>query len=748
MVGSLFSELKRRNVFKVATGYLLLGWLVLQIADVVVPILELPEWTLKLILFLGIFGLPFALFFAWAFELTPDGIKKDSDLSTEELTSTRSNQTLNIIISLLVIALGYFIYESRFTSTSSQNPVSTQVASDKSANEVSKDSETTRAQEGISIAVLPFVNMSSDVEQEYFSDGISEELLNLLAKIPNLQVAARTSSFQFKGKNQDIQNIAKQLGVKTILEGSIRKSGTKVRITAQLIKADDGFHMWSDTYDRELTDIFKVQDEISAAIVGSLKETLGIELVSQSHQTKAISPEAYDLYLHGLQDLYIYTFDSLTRSVNAFESAIKLEPDFLLAKVKLAETYQFQIQTGSRFDREILDKADSILEDVISASPDMAQAYYVRSLIASKKRRTLLADQYIKEAYRLDPNQVDIITEYARRLGFQLGEEKTRALFNRAMKYDPLNFRVNYGLYNYLTYTLQQYDQAESVLKAVNPMTTDSLYAASFTGLYRNIGNMVKALEYNIIASSYDPLDPEGPLYGSFIYLCLGDGVQAVKSAELAVELNPLLGDAITAKVDALIHIGKEEQALMLATDSLDNPEYLYRRTTKAYLVSKVIYLLLKNNQLDTAEKLFTKHLPEIVALVDAPEPKTAEQVGDWLGITLLTTIYTVQGKLDKARVLAKRLTLLDESFYTQKQVHLMPVQHLLLAANSAAQNNDELALQYFESLPNGNFPDWWRARVIHSPIFHRLKNNPRFITLHNRFELEMKKQRKLLNAK
>lgn len=737
MPHSFFTELKRRKVFKVGIGYMLLAWVVLQVADIVVPALELPGWTIKFLILVGLLGLPFALFLAWVYELTPEGIKKDADVSPEESATLKTGQYLNYaIIALLVIALGYFILGNRFTSVPTDNANSGEVSTALTAS-----AEPQGTQKGTSIAVLPFVNMSSDAEQEYFSDGISEELLNLLAKIPNLQVAARTSSFQFKGQNQDIQNIGKQLGVSTILEGSIRKSGTKVRITAQLIKADDGFHMWSETYDRELTDIFQIQDEISAAIVDSLKETLGIDLVKQTSSVSTISTDAYDFYLHGLRDLYIYTFESLETAITAFESAIELDPDFHLAKIKLAETYQFQIQTGSRFDREILDVADNILKDVIAESPDSAEAYYVRSLIASKKRNRDLANLYIKEAYRLDPNQVNIIVEYAAKMGFELGEKKTTELFEKAGKLDPLNFRVNYWQYVYFTRTRQDYTQAEEALKAANENTTDSLYAAAFVYHYRRIGNLVGALHYNAIATSYDPLDPEGPLYESFSYLCLGDGQQALEQAERSLALNPALGDAIGAKVDALILLGNEAQALELVLETIESPEYVYRRLSTNDQIAKAIYLLIKRNELQQAENLLTKHYPDVVALIDAPPPNNAEDMTDVSAIKLLSTVYGLQGKNEKAQRLANRLSVLDEEFFTQRQVRPLPIEYLQLAEISAVQLNEEQAMDYLESMPKGAFPDWWRFKVLQSPIFIHIQENPRFIALNDAFENEMARQ-------
>ncbi|MCZ6810108.1 MAG: adenylyl cyclase, partial [Proteobacteria bacterium] len=255
-MSSLFNELKRRNVFRVALVYIVAAWLLLQVADVVLNNIESPNWVFQTILLLVTLGFPFAVIFAWAFELTPEGLKKEKDVDRSQSITQVTGRKLDFtIIAVLVLALGYFAYD-KFRIDSGQGET---LATASTQAEESSETDTPE----MSIAVLPFVNMSSDPEQEFFSDGISEELLNMLAQFPGLRVAARTSSFQFKGTNQDIAKIADTLNVAHILEGSVRKSGTKLRITAQLIKAADGFHLWSHSYDRELDDIFAVQDEIA-----------------------------------------------------------------------------------------------------------------------------------------------------------------------------------------------------------------------------------------------------------------------------------------------------------------------------------------------------------------------------------------------------------------------------------------------------------------------------------------------------
>jgi TolB-like protein len=319
-MSGLFEELKRRNVFKVGTAYVVLAWLLAQVTDVFLEPFGAPDWVIKTILLVLLAGFPLALFFAWAFEMTPEGIKKEKDVDRTESITHETGQKLNLaIIFILVIALGYFAVDKFYLAP----------LRDVTVVEISGEAETPAEAEtnDKSIAVLPFVNMSEDASNEYFSDGISEEILNSLARVQDLKVAGRTSSFAFKGQNQDLRKIGTALGVEHILEGSVRKAGTKVRITAQLIQVEDGFHLWSDTYDRELDDVFAIQDEIATAILEQLKAHLldGEAVVVSSTRTNS---KAYDLYLQGKQRIFERNQATLESAAEVLDRAIAIDPDY------------------------------------------------------------------------------------------------------------------------------------------------------------------------------------------------------------------------------------------------------------------------------------------------------------------------------------------------------------------------------------------------------------------------------------
>ena len=343
---SFFNELKRRNVFKVAAAYVIVGWLIMQAGEVMGPALRLPDWINSALAFFLILGFPLAMFFAWAFEMTPEGIKKDKDVDQDQSIANAPGGILNrTIIIALVLALAYisvdkFILDPKRDAEllESVQTEAVQAVDVADPDPVAED----KAPDSKSIAVLPFMNMSSDPEQEYFSDGITEEMLNLLVKTPELKVTSRSSVFSLKGQNLDIPTVAAKLGVAHILEGSVRKAGNRVRITAQLIEAGSDVHMWSETYDRELDDIFAIQDEIAREVVKALQ----IQLLGETPSATSTSTEAYNLYLRGKHFATLGTPEGLESSIKAYQESISLDGDFAPTWAGLSIVLRWQGQYG------------------------------------------------------------------------------------------------------------------------------------------------------------------------------------------------------------------------------------------------------------------------------------------------------------------------------------------------------------------------------------------------------------------
>jgi TolB-like protein len=400
---SFYAELKRRNVFKVAIVYFAVAWLLLQVSDTLVPALHLPEWFVSAVAFLLILGFPVAVIFAWAFDLTPEGLKRETKDAPAAPVEGKTGKKLNhVVIAVLVLALGYLVFD-KFILGSDRDTNGTGTAAQDSQHQIA---EPVPMKANNSIAVLPFVNMSSDEEQEYFSDGLSEELLHLLARIPELDVAARTSSFSFKGKDLGISEIASELKVAHILEGSVRKQGNQIRITAQLIQADNGYHLWSETYDRQLDNIFQIQEDIATAVV----EALRVTLLGEAPKIRRTDPAAYQLFLEGQFLKRQISRDSLNRAVEVFRQAVEIDPYYVPAWAELADTYIWGGNPDELSGEEIAALADQAIETAISADPDYAFAYYVRGIssIFSHNNFEQGIDDF-QYALELDPDDAFVV---------------------------------------------------------------------------------------------------------------------------------------------------------------------------------------------------------------------------------------------------------------------------------------------------------------------------------------------------
>lgn len=389
-LSELFSELKRRNVFRVAIAYLVVGWATLQIVTSIVEPLRLPEWTDTLVIVLLIVGFPIATILAWAFEITPEGVKKEADVDREHSLTRQTGRKLDlIIIGILVAALSYFVWESRF------------------ATDADSEADTLTAETGQSadksIAILPFTDMSAAGDQEYFGDGIAEELLNVLAKVDGLSVASRTSAFGFKGKDASIPEIAAQLKVDHILEGSVRRAGNTIRVTAQLIDVASDRHLWSKTYDRQLDDIFRIQDEIAAAIASELKVAMGADISATSHQGIE-SVEAYDLYLSGIYHWNKRSPAGLRRAVEIFEQVTTMAPDYARGYAGLAAALDVLPDYTTANYKHSHDKARAAVARALELDPNLVEAVASQaSLLTDFRDRRGEAEDWYLRAIELDP---------------------------------------------------------------------------------------------------------------------------------------------------------------------------------------------------------------------------------------------------------------------------------------------------------------------------------------------------------
>ncbi len=412
---TLFAELRRRNVLKVGAAYVIVAWLLIQVSATLAPQLQLPDWAPRLITLLLMLGFPIALLIAWFLEHTPGGI-------TVEPATLGNKRMLAIAALLVALALGWH-WRSRPAPP----------AADPTAERT--------------IAVLPFVNMSGDPDNEYFSDGISEEILNVLARTPERRVAARTSSFAFKGQAKEIPDIARELEVRMVLEGSVRRQGERVRITAQLIDAQKGFHLWSQTYDRELEDIFAIQDEIAGAIGDALKVRIVGAGDDAGPGSRTGNVEAYDLYLRGLAQWQLRRDQSLWDAIALFERALAADPEFAPAHAGQALVYAILGEYSARIDYgESYRRAGDHAEQALALDPALPEAFAALAYVANSEGRRSTARRLYQRAIALRPSFATAHQWNGTSLSSSGDPEAALASYQRAASLDPRSIVIGWNL--------------------------------------------------------------------------------------------------------------------------------------------------------------------------------------------------------------------------------------------------------------------------------------------------------------
>lgn len=439
---SLLAELKRRNVIRAAGLYLVTAWLVVQVVGTVLPIFHVPNWILRAIVIVLAIGFVPALLSAWVFEWTPGGFRRDGGTSLADAPAPQLRKRMNrSIIVLLALALGYFAIDRLVSGSMATDAPAASDAAAESLPEVktatTTEPETVAPPPAASIAVLPFVNMSNDAENGYFADGISEELLNVLAGIQGLAVASRTSSFTFKDKDTSIPEIARQLGVRHVLEGSVRKQGQRVRITAQLIEAGSDAHLWSETYDRDLTDIFKVQEEIAQAIGDSLVGLLPVApKVSVTRSTRDL--EAYERFLRGRARFQ--QRKEFAEAVSDLESAVARDPDFADAWVYLAATlYTWPGYDGAVSTTSLRTRLLAALARARDVAPDHALPVAIQGMMLTEGGDFLGGVAILQRAAAMPADDVTPTFWYGITLLFAGYSEEAGELLLKAQRRDPLS---------------------------------------------------------------------------------------------------------------------------------------------------------------------------------------------------------------------------------------------------------------------------------------------------------------------
>jgi TolB-like protein len=401
-MANFFAELKRRQMFRVAAAYAVVAWVLLQVVNNVAPALRLPDWAATLVLVLLIVGFPVALLFCWIQQLAPNG----------ESSKTTTGKLDWVLIGALIVVIGLVSYQQLATSSV------TQQAGVEAAKSAAASPRT-----GISLAVLPFANLSSDKEQEFFSDGITEEIITALAKIPDLRVVARESAFQYKGEKNDMRTVGQALNATHLMGGSVRKVGDRVRITAQLVKADDGVNIWADSYDRELNDVFAIQEDIARAIAASLRMPLGLRPGENLVANRNIDLELYELFLRMRAQVRADPRTSSQANVlRELEKLVAREPDFAPAWGYMSRLYilsqgglYFRLMTLPIDEtrqqwRAAFEKSEKAAREAIRLDPTQALAHTTLAFVEVNRKNWTGAEDYLRKALEIDPDDPDVLS--------------------------------------------------------------------------------------------------------------------------------------------------------------------------------------------------------------------------------------------------------------------------------------------------------------------------------------------------
>ena len=558
---SLVSELRRRNVLRMAVLYVIAAWLVIQVVDVMMSVVGLPAWAGRVTFAVLAIGFPIALIFSWFYEITPEGISLEKDVDrSESLTRVTGRRLDFIVISLLCAGLIVFAYDKWWISGPPEQ----------------------------SIAVLPFKNMSGDPEQEYFSDGISEELLNVLAQMKPLKVIASTSSFSFKGQNVDIATVAEKLNVRHVLEGSVRRSGNQVRITAQLINAADSTHVWSQIYDRELDDIFAVQEDIAAAISDGLKVKLALVAGEAVLPTviRAANSDAYDAYLRGRELIRLRGQENLQQAVHHLERALRLDESFAPAHAQLAIATTLLSNTPGSYGTLTLEEARrtaiSHLDRAQALEPDLAEAHAGRALLALRGDPES-AIEHARKALTSNPSYVDAMNWLSIALTTLGRYEESDAIVKQILVIDPLTIvgRLNYVWRLSDTGRIEEaHEVADQLLAQSRPRgyaahaRTSLVYEGKIAeglswALKLGGGNGLIVFAFNLVGE-FDEARRINPLQSHWVDLSEGRWDEAIRATQRDLQMDPDNQGVIEPAAIALSLAGRFDEALPLFERLLD----------------------------------------------------------------------------------------------------------------------------------------------------------------------------------
>ncbi len=757
---TFFEELKRRNVVKVAVVYLISSWLLLQVTDVLSSLLPVPEWAGSLVVMLLVLGFFPAIIFSWVYEMTPEGLKREKEIDRSQSITSHTGRKINIlIVTLLVLAIAAVAVDrlipegERVASGSAGGGVSDEGGGIEAVVDETLELEADPASLAAgkfapaperSIAVLPFVNMSGSQENEYFSDGLTEELLNVLAKMDGLRVAARTSSFRFKGEVGDPAEIGRTLNVNHLLEGSVRQSGDRIRITAQLINAGDGYHLWSETYDRTLDDVFAIQDEISKSVASALQvKLLGVSAESVPAPIPTQNMDAYNAYLRGTQFLAGTGIEAYRSAEAMFEQAIALDPEFAAAHAGLARSWAELAQWGTLSWPNIIGDVQEQVEKALALDPDLPLAWSMQGYIDyfedPDKPDRAASEASLRRALELEPGNAFASEALAAVLN-ELGRRQEAVLMlQKAIDRDPLSVNLRRRMAN-LQEALAEFDAAEANYRMATDLAPDDPAARmAYADFKWRRGELAEATLLTDRAVALDPLDPEAPFSMTVSYLHLGDDQAAERWLAESLRLNP---EAEVSRVGPALlayRRGQDAQALEIARNNLDAfPGNRFNAEIIALIIVRDVSLA--QGDVATAQRALEGYRPGVTA-VDFTSDIGLDDV---YGRVLALPVIAARDGRELATPIAEELLQgLQMNRWGFSPVSAGDIRAAIYAFLGDAQAAVE-SMRERQRLATKDLPwFWWKRDSLYAPI----QGDPAYQTFMAELNAEIAEQLRMLRA-
>jgi TolB-like protein/Tfp pilus assembly protein PilF len=704
----LIKELHRRNVFRVAVGYIISCWILAQAADLLLDIIGSPDWVLRTIALVLALGFPFVLFFSWAYELTPDGLKREAEVDPARSLSYVTGGKMDVVIfTMLVIALGYFVWESRF--------------SEKMGSPVRETPARSVATENNSIAVLPFINRSARAEDQFFTDGIHDNLLTNLAKVGSLKVISNTSVMRYRESSLSIPQIAEELGVTTVLEGAVQRSADQVRITVQLINAKTDGHLWAENYDRELSaeNLFTIQSEITHKIVAALKATLSGQETKRVDTAPTRNLEAYGEYVLGRQEIAKRTIVALNRARVHFENAVELDPEYVLAYVGIADALNLLTTYGNVNPAELNAPRQRAIDRALLLDPDSGEAYTSLAALRVDQFEEQEAERFFKKAIKLSPNYSTAYHWYSYLL-LNMGRfAEALPPIHKALELDPMASILT-TQYARVLWNLGQVEEAMAALtEGVRRNFHFPNHYVNMAANLRELGQLGESMHWLYASLQLDATSAFARIAFCKRYLDFGDDQEAERCFDVAERTYP--GPSIGSRVEL-------EQYRFRFPQALEQALKLDQRFPLAFSKISLGWNYINNEQYDRTLAIVNENWPQMLTGDRIVFNNSDELSGAVLaGYALYATGQKERANsvLDQALDYMKTIDRVRGDGYSELDVII----HVLRGDKQKAV----LALR--EAVDAGWRDNWWRLRY---PFFEVMLDEPEWVELMTEIEADI----------